>query len=348
MVGSRSSVRWVLAGLVAMGAVFLVGCTPSHPQSTFDAQGPVAQRQLEMFVILIWVSAFVFVTVGGALLYAVIRFRRRRAGDLPRQIHGNKKLEIAWTLAAVGVLAFIAVPTVSLAFYVDNPPEAEALDIRVVAHQWWWEFHYPELDLVTSNELHIPVGKQINLTLESEDVIHSFWVPKLAGKMDIIPGRQNEMWLMAETAGTFFGQCAEFCGIAHANMRFRVIAQPEEEFVGWVNDQREVPEAPTGLAKRGAEVFISKGCLACHAIDGTIARGTLGPDLTYVGSRTTLAGGILDNDPGGTNLGRWLRDPEEIKPGNIMSRQAAVYRDLSLALEEEEIGALVAYLQSLK
>ncbi|MBI2166131.1 MAG: cytochrome c oxidase subunit II [Chloroflexi bacterium] len=327
----------------------LLACTPSHPQSTFDALGDVAQKQLLLFRVIFWAAVFVFVVVEAILLYSVIRFRRRPNQAHPVPIHGNSRLEWAWTLAPAIVLAVIAVPTVRYVFETGNVPENEALRIKVIGHQWWWEFRYPQEygNVVTANELRIPVGQVVVLTLESKDVIHSFWIPKLAGKVDLIPNRTNIMWIRAESEGEFYGQCAEFCGIAHAKMRFRVKAEASESFEAWVKAMKAPPPPPGSDAEaEGARLFTQKGCIACHKIEGTAAVGILGPNLTLFASRSTVGAGILDNTE--YNVARWLRDPDEVKRGNLMAALAPFYRDPTMRLKEGEIEALVAYLHSLQ
>ena len=226
----RSAV--VLFSLVL--AVLLAGCFPSHSQSTFDAAGPIAEKQLNLWHLIFWTAVIVFVAVEGALVYAMIKFRRRPSLGMPRQSHGNTRLEVAWTIAPVLVLAVIAVPTVTTIFDTANLPPGEVLEVTVTGHQWWFEFEYPEQGITTANELYVPVGKTVNLTLLSDDVIHSCWVPKLFGKTDMIPRNTNTMWFSADAAGEYLGQCAEFCGSAHAQMRFRVIAEDEASFSDWV------------------------------------------------------------------------------------------------------------------
>ena len=342
-----------LAPLLAVVGVLLLAtaCYPSNPMSTFDAQGPVARSQLNLFLIIFWAAVFVFVTVEGALIYSVIRFRYRPGQALPVQTHGNTRLEIAWTIAPTIVLAVIAVPTVTSLFDLANPPEGDpVIEVRVIGHQWWFEFQYPDLTyrgadgearvLTTANELHIPVGWVVNLTLESEDVIHSFWVPKLGGKTDMVPNNVNTMWLKADAPGPsqgFAGQCAEFCGLSHALMRFKVFAEPPEVFDQWVAAQMSRPVTPTeGLAEEGLRVFTSRGCNGCHTIEG-VSQGTIGPNLSHVGSRTSIAAVLMTSSD--ENLAAWLRDPPALKPGSFMP---------NLGLTEPQIDALVAYLQVLK
>ena len=316
-------------------------CFPSHPQSTFDARGPVAQAQLNLFVIIFWVAVFVFVVVQGILLYAVIKYRRRPGQELPVQTHGNTRLEVAWTIAPALILAIIAVPTIATIFDTANTPPGDVLEVRVIGHQWWWEFEYTDLGVVTANELHIPVGETVNVTLESDDVIHSFWIPKLAGKTDLIPGNTNTMWFSADEPGEYLGQCAEFCGTAHAQMRFRVFADPREEFDAWVVSQKKTPIiAPDDM---GADLFMNTAfaggqrCAFCHTIEGMQIKGTVGPDLTHLAGRSTIAAGLLDNNE--TNLADWLRDPSAVKPGTFMP---------DLGLTDDQISTLVTFLGSLE
>ncbi len=326
-------------GILAIG-LLLVGCYPNNPQSTFDAAGPVAEKQLTLFYYIFWAMAFVFVVFTAAFLYIILRFRRRPGHDtIPRQVHGHTPLEIAWTVPPFLVLAVVAVPAIITLFELDTPP-AGALEVNVIGHQWWWEFQYPEQGIVTANELHIPVGRPVKFTLTSTDVIHSFWVPKLAGKQDVIPTRENLMWFQADRPEEFYGQCTEFCGISHANMRLRVIADPPEAFDQWVKAQQTPPKPAVelaGLAAEGASLFSSKGCIGCHTVKGVAEFGKVGPELTHVGSRGIIAAGLLTNTP--ENLKTWLHNPPGVKPGSKMP---------NLLLTDDEIEKLVAYLQSLR
>lgn len=310
------------------------------PQSVFAPAGPVAQTQLNLLSLTLWISIGIFVVVGSILLYTVIRFRAKPGDPIPKQIEGSTTLEVVWTVIPLLILAVIAVPTVRDAFDLATPPTDDVLEVRVIGHQWWWSFEYPDLGIVTANEMRIPVGKVVHLTMESKDVIHSFWVPRLAGKMDVIPNRLNSMWITADEAGIYYGQCAEFCGTSHANMRFRVVALPPDEFDQWV-ESRHMAEAwapENDLVARGQEIFESTGtCFACHNVDGTSAKGTVGPDLTDFGSRTTLAAGMLANTP--ENLAAWLRDPQGVKPGALMPK---------LPLSDGDVEALIAFLHSLE
>ena len=352
-----------LIGLILLGSLvaLAVGCTPSHPQSTFDTLGPVSRSQALLFYILLWVGAAVFVGVTGAIIYTVIRYRRRPDEGDPPQIHGHKRLEIAWTIAPALVLAVVAVPGIMTVFDNANsptPPEEGGLVVDAIAHQWWFEFRYPDHNVVTANELHIPVGEPVNLNLDSVDVIHSFWVPKLAGKVDMIPNNDNTLWMEADEPGVYYGQCAEFCGESHANMRFKVIAESRAEFDSWLQAQTLPSVEPTDpLEVEGRDLFVTRvsqgggGCLACHTIEGTRARGSAtrfgGPNLTHLASRGEFAGSILENTQ--ENLRKWLKDPNKVKPGNIMATEGEIFNDPERgSLKESEISALIAYLRSLK
>ena len=339
--------------LVILGSFILlaVGCTPSHAQSTFDTLGPVAREQATLFYVLFWVGLFVFVAVAGAIIYAAIRFRRRPGQGDPEQIHGHTRLEIAWTIAPTLLLAVVAVPSIAAIFETANSPDPTdegGLLVEAIGHQWWFEFRYPQHNVVTANEMYIPVGEAVNLELDSIDVIHSFWIPKLAGKVDMVPNNDNTMWVEADGEGEYLGQCAEFCGEAHANMRFRVIAVTREKFDAWLVEQAAPPVEPTDpLAIEGRDVFVSTeaGCRGCHTV-GTIARGKKGPDLTHFASRGHFAGSIMENTQ--ENLQHWLEDPENMKRGNLMARDGVVFNDPDRALTAPEISALMAFLRSLK
>ena len=337
------------AVLLAVGVLALAACTPGHEQSTFDTTGPIARSQLTLFYWIFWAAVFVFVVVEGILLYAAIKYRRRPGDGDPPQTHGNKPLEIGWTVAPAIVLAIVAVPSVATIFDNANIPENASLNVEVVGHQWWWEFNYPDLGLKTSNELHIPKDEVVAVQLLSKDVIHSFWIPKIAGKLDMVPNSPNDMWLMGEKSGEFAGQCAEFCGESHANMRFRVIVEPRAEFDAWVAAQMAPAAIPVEpLAAEGLALFEGDAqCWACHKVEGSKrARANIGPNLTHVASRTHLASGIMDNTQ--ENTRRWLEDNCKVKPGNFMCTGARIYQDPDHALKESEVSALVAYLRSLK
>ena len=260
----------LLPTLLAM-AIF-AACAPGGEQSTFNSEGPIARDQENIFLFIFWLAVIVFVVVEAALIYSIFRFRATHPNaDLPNQTHGNMKLEIAWTIAPVFVLIAIAIPTVNLIFDQEKGPvdgivPDNPLEINAIAHQWWFEFEYPGQDVITANELHIPIDRAVRLSLDSDDVIHSFWVPKLAGKLDMVPGDNNVMFMQADNVDTYIGQCAEFCGEAHANMRFRVVTHEPDDYEAWLDSMRRAP-APivdNPLAEAGRTVF-ALNCSSCHS-----------------------------------------------------------------------------------
>ena len=329
----------IAMALLLMGSalLFATACGAT-PQTILEPTTRSARDSLDLLKFVFWSAVGVFVVVEGALIYVLIRYRRRSGDGLPRQTHGHTRLEIAWTIVPTILVVVIAVLTVPRIFALAQGPEADTLRVRAIGHQWWFEFVYPDLGVVTANELHLPVNQSVEIQLESEDVLHSFWVPKLRGKLDMVPGRVNKFVITPESTGTFLGQCAEFCGIAHALMKFTVVVESESDFAAWVDNER-APRAPPASeqAKAGEALLASKGCVACHTIRGTEAAGVIGPELTHVGSRNHIAAGILPNTHEG--LSKWLSGPQDVKPGNFM-----VIPELS----EDEVESLVTYLVGLK
>ncbi len=279
--------------------------------------------------------------VEALLVIAVVRFRHRPGRGMPKQVHGHPALELTWTVIPAVILAAIAFPTVGTIFELANRAPAGSLNVRVVGHQWWWEVEYPGLKVETANEIHIPVNRPIYFAITSNDVIHSFWIPRLAGKQDLEPGRTNHLTLEADTPGQYLGQCAEYCGLSHANMRLRVMAQTQADFDAWVAQQgRPAPAPPPATL----QILQSHGCAGCHALNGVegfapsaIGQTMIGPDLTHFGARTTFAGSTFANTE--VNLSNWLKNPPGVKPGADMP---------NLGLTQDEISALVAYLRSLR
>jgi len=354
---------------IALLALLVTGCYPTDlNQSTFDPHGPVAAEQLTLFWWILIGGLIVFVLVEAALIYAIIKFRVKNESDIPVQTHGNHRLEIIWTVIPAIFLIIIMVPTINTLFYMYEAPKTTRPEhtLEAIGHQWWFEFRYPdpsnsEKEIVTANEVYIPVGYPIAINLESVDVIHSFWVPKLAGKTDMVPSEGNYMWFEADEPGEYYGQCAEYCGTSHANMKFKVIAVPENEFNSWLIAQSNPAiESSDPLVKEGAGVFKSAGCTGCHATKTVVtkgAKGRVGPNLAHVASRRDLAAGMLRNaNENGSqndallqeNLRIWIEDPEQVKPGNLMTKGAQVYTDPDKKLTEEQISQLVHYLSSLK
>jgi cytochrome c oxidase subunit II len=317
--------------------LLLGGCAWDGPMSTVVARSDLARSILSVYGIITWASAIIGVLVFVVLGWILLRFRDRPGGPLPRQIHGHALLEIAWTIAPALVLLIIAIPTIQVIFRTQGvAAPASALTVTVRGWQWWWEFRYPTLDVVTANELHLPVGRTIVLDLEGPDVIHSFWVPQLGGKRDVVPGRVNRIVLTPEKAGEYWGQCAEFCGASHANMQLRVIVEEPAAFDRWVAAQKAPAPEPTGDAVAGKELFARHACVGCHTIRG-VAAGALGPDLTHFGSRALFGAGLWTTTP--DNVAAWIKNPPALKPGSRMP---------NLGLSDADANALAVYLISLK
>jgi cytochrome c oxidase subunit II len=305
--------------------------------STVVARSDFARAILDVYAIIAWVAAGITLVVFGALGWILLRYREREGTTLPRQTRGHSLLEISWTVAPALVLLVIAIPTIQVVFRTQAataPPDALAITVR--GYQWWWEFRYPTLGVVTANELHVPSGRPVVLDLEGPDVIHSFWVPQLGGKRDVVPGRRNRITLTPDTPGEYWGQCAEFCGTAHANMRLRVIVDRPADFERWVASQRRPPPEPTDAVAAGKSVYTANACVGCHTIAG-VSAGALGPDLTHFGSRNTLGAGLYANTL--ENVALWVRNAPAVKPGVKMP---------AIALTDEQARALAEYLLSLK
>lgn len=401
-----------VSGLAAL--TLLSGCDINFwrmdgPMSTYDTAGPVAEFQKDIWMVTVWVTVTIFVLVAAVLAYATWKFRARTADDEhaepPPQSHGNPLIELGLIGASVLALVIIAVPTLKGIWYTYDIPAEEketAYEVTAQGYQWWFRFEYPSEQiegvgqLVSANELVIPAGRAVRINLRGMDVIHSFWVPRLAGKVDMIPNRANFLWLKADEPGYFWGQCAEYCGDSHAVMRFRVIALGPREFQEWLEQQTaparavEAVASATGEARaqfasfrtdwkkneagytdkydlnpleawrakqfpeqgedaaliaKGRELFQSKTCFSCHTVRGHFQGGSAAyPDLTHFGSRTTLAAGLLDNEP--DQVARWLMYPNDVKPGNRMWTEG--YLKNNIELTQDDVAALVAYLASLK
>lgn len=302
--------RWwlVLAGLATL---VLAACSPNNGQNAANPHGTNAHK-IDNLILPIWGIAIVIgLIVVGAVVFVAVRYRQRPGNERPKQIRGNIPIEIVWTMVPAVILAIIAVPTVSLIFQTDATPPNDT-DITVIAKQWWWQFEYPpahsgEKPVQVADELHMPTGRDIDLTLTACDsslpygfnngpgcnVIHSFWVPELAGKRDVIPGRQNHLTLHSDTPGTYLGQCAQYCGLSHANMRFRVVVQTPADFAAWLASQRQEPAVALANAGEAGQLFTKTfQCTNCHVTDNSSV-STYGPNLTHLGSRSTFASGYF-------------------------------------------------------
>ena len=321
-----------LVGAAALAA-------PGPIPSIFDPLSPPAHEIHALSLLLLGICAAIFVVVAGLMAYCVARFRRRPGDDdrEPPQVYGSNQIELAWTVIPLLIVFVLFLVTTRTLIAVENAtPPGDALHVRVIGHQWWWEFRYPDQGVVTANELHVPVGRATFLTLESADVVHSFWIPQLNGKTDVIPNRVNRMWFQPSVAGTYLGQCAEYCGTQHARMMLRVVAHEPAEFDAWVAAQRQ-PAAASASAAPGRDRFLSVACVNCHRIGGTVADGAFGPDLTHLMSRETIAAGAAPNTP--DTLRAWITNPDAIKPGALMP---------AMKLADADVEQIVAYLTTLK
>ena len=336
----RTPAGWRKRAFVALvGLLALVGtaCAADAPQDYISGQnGPVAERADELWDVTFAIAVAIFFIVELLLVYTIIRFRAK-PGREAKQFHGNTKVEVILTAVPALILAGLAIPTTQSIFELSGEPQ-NAMDVRVIARQFWWEYEYKDGGVITANELHIPIDTSVYLTLQGEDVIHSFWVPKLAGKQDVVPGRTNHMTIRADEPGRYQGQCTEYCGLSHANMRLLVIAHPQDEFDQWLSEQSQPAQAATdSAAAEGEKLFMEGQCINCHAIGGTDAQSRVGPDLTHFASRETFAGAMFKNNT--ENLRAWLNDPPAVKPGAKMP---------DYGLSSDDIDALIAYLQSLE
>jgi cytochrome c oxidase subunit II len=415
--------------MAAAALMVLSACSDGqYPNSTFLPTTDNNRDVTALWNTMMFWGTLVFVIVEAILLYTIFRYRRRPGGPEPRHVHGNTLMEITWTLAPALILVFIAVPTVRTIFRTQAPAPANALQVEVIGHQWWWEFRYPEYGVTTANELYLPHGRPVNFALRTADVLHSFWIPALAGKRDLISNRTNYLWFTPDSTGeaAFNGSCNEYCGASHANMKFRVFTVAEGDFETWarhnaanavfpppvpVSDTaaplvrpasnpapaagsgalaqaapppatapttpwafpREkipphvVPQTPipaglsipdnviaAGDAQRGFTTYSRSACIGCHKIRGNpSSMGILGPDLTHVGSRYTLAGGLFPNDP--KHLAHWIKNARAMKPGSLMQTLGKGERDPIMGitveaggLTDEQIADITAYLLSLK
>jgi cytochrome c oxidase subunit 2 len=409
--------RWLTPALALLIAVGLSACNSFTPNTIFGAHSEFGHSVDVLTRRLLYAGLVVFVLIETLLLVILVRFRDREGNREAKQFHGNSTLEIGWTLIPAVILAFIAVPTIKTIFKTQAKATPGALQVEVIGHQWWWEFRYPQYGIITANELYLPVGRTANFALTTKDVLHSFWVPKLNGKRDLISNHTNYIWFTPDSAYVWNGFCAEYCGTSHANMRFKVFTVSPSEFEAWAAHQKtnaigsappaaaiaktdtskagRVPAAPaaapaaaptpvmnvsdttsatfpranlpawvipktptpttlsfdqsvTGDVTRGATLFKTAPCIACHSVRGVpTAAGIIGPNLTHVGSRTTIAGGLYPNDL--RHLQLWIKNAPEMKPGSLMplfgkSEKGAtpgVYTD-------QQIADLAAYLSSLK
>lgn len=330
--------------LVSAWAALAANRAPLSPTNIFAPDSTPARSIFRISGFVLEITGAIFVVVFSLLAYAVIKYRERKNDDgfEPPQVYGSNQMELAWTVLPVLIVVVLFLSTAQVIHRVQDAREpTDAVQVTAVGHQFWWEFRYPQYDFSTSNELHVPVSDPGHptptyLDLLSADVDHSFWVPRLAGKTDLIPNHPNKTWIDPHQTGIFLGQCAQFCGTSHANMLLRVYVQTPEDFERWVHEQ-EQPAVNDPSVAAGRALFVAKACFACHTIRGTIAAGKVGPDLTHLMSRDTIASGILPNTP--ENLRKWIQDPPAMKEGALMPK---------VDMTDEQLTQITAYLETLK
>src|SRR5262245_4531942 len=336
---------WDLAGIDRVHSllVLLTG-VPERVTNIFKPHSTPGESIYQIYLLTLAICGAIFLVVSGLLIYTIIRFRIRPNDERsePPQVYGSNQIELAWTvipILIVFVLLLVTTRTISDVQNAVHPPDS--LKVTVVGHQWWWEIKYPDLGIVTADELHVPVSdptkpRRTVLKLQSADVAHSYWVPQLGGKVDLIPNRDNQMWFDPRQTGVYLGNCAEYCGTQHAHMLIRVIVHREDEFNIWVAEQQK-PAVEDSQVMAGRKAFFSTSCVNCHTINGTTAAGKFGPDLTHLMSRDTLGSGAVKNTP--ELLRDWVSNPQKLKEGCLMP---------DMNLSQQELDQIVAYLSTLK
>ena len=343
LLSKATGIAVLLAGFLLATRLCLGAPVDSQTPNIFRPASTPADSIFHLSLLVLAVTGLIFLVVFSLIVYAIVKFRRRgEDGREPPPVYGSNQVELAWTVIPVLIVVVLFLATARVIHSVQDAPEPRgSIEVTVIGHQFWWEFRYPQLGFVTANELHVPVSDSSHptptfLTLMSADTDHSFWVPRLAGKTDLIPNRVNEMWIDPHESGVYLGQCAQYCGVEHALMLLRVYVDSQEQFDNWVRAQKT--EAVTDDSVReGRHVFESTGCINCHTVRGTVANGRFGPDLTHLMSRDTLAAGVVPNTP--ENLRQWIQDPDSMKPSSLMP---------AMKLNDSDLGALVAYLGTLR
>jgi cytochrome c oxidase subunit II len=325
--------------------MLLVAASPAAQLlNIFAPESTPAKAIVDLSVFVLGITAVIFIVVASLLVYAIVKFRATPANvdREPAQVYGSTQIELAWTIIPILIVVVLFAATARVIHAIqDAPKPPTALEVTVVGHQFWWEYAYPGLGIVTANELHIPVSESTRprptfLTLLSADTDHSFWIPQLAGKTDLIPNHINQLWMDPHRPGIFLGQCAQYCGTQHAKMLQRVSVDTPDQFDAWIRAQQQ-PAAEDAAAMAGRRVFETTACINCHTVRGTAANGRFGPDLTHLMSRVTIASGAAENTP--ENLRLWLKNPDAIKPGSLMP---------AMKLNDTDLDALVGYMQSLR
>ena len=328
----------------AISAAAETSAPPLSPTNIFAPVSTPANSILGLSIFVLAVTAAIFVVVFSLLAYSVVKFRKRSNDDgrEPAQIYGSNQVEVAWTVIPILIVVALFMATARVIADIQGASaSANAVEVVAIGHQFWWEYRYPGLNIVTANELHVPVSDPGHPTptfikLLSADTDHSFWVPRLAGKTDLIPNHPNNTWIDPHEAGLYLGQCAQYCGTQHAKMLLRVYVQPREEFDRWLQQQQQ-PAFLSNVVSEGRRVFETTACINCHAVAGTVAKGRFGPDLTHLMSRETIAAGAARNTP--ENLRFWIQKPDAIKPGSLMP---------AMELNDRELDAVTVYLETLR
>jgi cytochrome c oxidase subunit II len=348
---SRDQASWIKWALTVLAGYLLVaqpvfGSSQNPPQTPniFKPESTPAHSIFHLSLFVLTICVVIFVIVFSLLAYSVIKFRRRANDDgrEPAPIYGSNQIELAWTVIPVLIVLVLFLATARVIHGIQQakkPPEA--IEVIAIGHQFWWEFRYPDLGVVTANELHVPASDPAHptptfITLLSADTDHSFWVPRLAGKTDLIPNRENHMWMDPNETGIYIGQCAQYCGTQHAKMLLRVYVDSPDKFNQWVQEQSK-PAEVNNVAQEGRRVFETTACINCHAVSGTVADGRFGPDLTHLMSRDTIASGAASNTS--ENLRLWIHNPDAIKPGSLMP---------AMNLNQRDLDAVTAYLKTLR
>jgi len=338
----------LLRSIFAVGFGVWASCSQAaarlNPATLFNPASTPAESIYHLSLFTLAICGAIFLTVFTLLVYAVVKFRRRADDDgrEPPQIYGSNQMELAWTVIPVVIVVVLFLATARVIHAIEDAKlPSSTVEVIAVGHQFWWEFQYPRLGFTTANELHVPVshsseGTPTHIKLLSADTDHSFWVPKLAGKTDLIPNHPNEMWIEPHDTGVYLGQCAQYCGVEHAMMLLRVVVQSPEDFQKWADEQKQ-PALQDASVARGRQIFETTACVNCHTVAGTNAHGTFGPDLTHLMSRETIAAGAALNTR--ANLRQWIEDPDVIKPGALMP---------AMQMSQADIDAVTDYLQSLR
>src|SRR5712664_2380208 len=344
MVSRVAGVLVLLAGILLAAGLCVANTPTDHPvPSIFEPHSTPAESIRHLSYFVLGITGLIFLVVFSLLSYAIVKFRNRAADSKrePAQVYGSTQIELAWTVIPILIVVVLFLATARVIHAIqDAPKPARRVEVTAIGHQFWWEFRYPGLGIVTANELHIPVSDPARprptfLKLLSADTDHSFWIPELGGKTDLIPNRVNQTWMDPHRTGLFLGQCAQYCGTQHGKMLLRVVVDSDQDFEAWVRAQQQ-PAAQDDQVAAGRRVFETTACLNCHAVAGTPASGRFGPDLTHLMSRSTIASGAAENTR--ENLRRWLEEPDAIKPGSLMP---------AMKLNDADLDAVVRYLETL-